>query len=130
MKYTVIAKNELGCEINRVTIEAEDESEAIYKYIDTIALAPRPTDTYEAFKTIMVAEFNPKKMHIYDVITKGKHPVRLIEGGDYITEYEGDDIDPRGDMYWYNINQKEYDYYRSQLKEVYLINGRIIKAEN
>lgn len=81
-------------------------------------------------KKIMAAKFDPKKMHIYDVKTKGKHPVRLIEGGDYITEYDGEDIDPRGDMYWFYLNQKEYDYYRSQLKEVNLIDGRIKKAEN
>ena len=76
-------------------------------------------------KKIMAAKFDPKKMHIYDVKTKGKHPVRLIEGGDYITEYDGEDIDPGGDMYWFYLNQKEYDYYRSQLKEVNLIDGRI-----
>lgn len=81
-------------------------------------------------KKIMAAEFEPKKMHIYDVKTKGKHLVRVIEGGDYITEYDGEDINPSGDLYWFYLNQKEYDYYRSQLKEVYLINGRIKKAEN
>ena len=32
------------------------------------------------------AEFDPTKMHIYTVKTKGKHPVHLIEGGEYLTE--------------------------------------------
>lgn len=54
-KYLVIAKNELGCEINSAIVEAEDESEAIYKYIDNIAVAPYKTDSYVAF------EINHKK---------------------------------------------------------------------
>lgn len=49
-KYVVIAKNDVGCEINRAIVEAQDESEAIYKYIDTIAVAPYDTDTYEAYQ--------------------------------------------------------------------------------
>lgn len=67
-------------------------------------------------KTILASEYNSKKMHIYDVKTKGKHPVHMIDGGSYLTENE-EDFD-NGDMGWFWLNQKEYDYYKSQLKEV------------
>ena len=39
-------------------------------------------------KTILASEYNSKKMHIYDVKTKGKHPVHMIDGGSYLTENE------------------------------------------
>lgn len=68
---------------------------------------------------IICAEFNPKKMHIYDVKTKGKHPVHLIEGGAIITEDERE-FDSRSDMGWFWLNQKEYDYFKSQCKEIEL----------
>jgi len=62
------------------------------------------------------ADFEPTKMHIYDVKTKGKHPVHLIDGGSYITE---DDRDfGTDDMGWFWLNQREYDYYKSQCREI------------
>lgn len=79
-------------------------------------------------KIILVANFDPKKMHVYDCKTTGKRPVRLIEGGTYITEYEGNDIDECGDMGWYYLNQKEYDYFKSQLIEVELDEEGCVKV--
>lgn len=67
-------------------------------------------------KTILGAIFEPKKMHAYDVKTMGKHPVHIICGGDIITEEDGDF--GGGDCGWFFLNQKEYDYFKSQLKEI------------
>lgn len=67
--------------------------------------------------TFIGAEFEPSKMHPYDVKTKGKHPVHLIEGGSYITEDERQ-FDPSGDMGWFWLNQREYDYYKSRAREI------------
>ena len=64
---------------------------------------------------VLAAIFDPKKMHVYDVKTQGKHPVHMIEGGEYITEDERQ-FDESGDMGWFFLNQKEYDYFKSQLK--------------
>lgn len=86
---------------------------------EKVILAKEPKEEPKK-KTILVADFNPKKMHVYDVKTTGKHPVRLIEGGKWITESESEEIDESGDMGWYWLNQKEYDYFKSQLIEVEL----------
>lgn len=67
-------------------------------------------------KLVLAAVFEPRKMHVYDVKTSGKHPVHLIDDGDYLTESEEDF--GAGDMGWFWLNQKEYDYFKSQLKEV------------
>ncbi len=67
--------------------------------------------------TIIGADFEPNKMHPYDVKTKGKHPVHLIEGGAYITE-DDRQFDPCGDMGWFWLNQREYDYYQSKTREI------------
>lgn len=67
---------------------------------------------------IIGATFDPKKMHIYDVKTKGKHPVHLIEGGEFITEDMRPLGDPQGDMGMYWLNQREYDYFKSQCREI------------
>ena len=50
MKYLVIAKNELGCEIGRAIIVSNNEANAIDCYIDQIAVRPLKTDTYEAYE--------------------------------------------------------------------------------
>ena len=70
--------------------------------------------------TIIGAEFDPKKMHVYDVKTKGKHPVHMIEGGEYLTEDEMPEsyYYSGSDMGWFWLNQKEYDYFKSQCKEL------------
>ena len=67
--------------------------------------------------TILATEFKPTKMHIYDVKTTGKHPVHVIEGGSYITESE-EVLDECSDLGWFFLNQKEYDYFKSQLREM------------
>ncbi len=67
--------------------------------------------------TIIGADFEPKKMHIYDVKTKGKHPVHIIEGGDYITEDERV-FDEASDLGWFWLNEKEYQYFKNQCREI------------
>lgn len=68
--------------------------------------------------TVLCAEFDYRKYHVYDVKTSGKHPVHMIEAGAYLTEDERD-FGSR-DMGWFWLNQREYDYFKSNLKEVEL----------
>ena len=64
-------------------------------------------------------EFDTKKMHIYDVKTTGKHPVHLIDGGNYITEDERSfETGCCDDMGWFFLNSKEYNYFKSQCREI------------
>lgn len=65
------------------------------------------------------AQFEPSKMHIYSVKTTGRHPVHIIEGGDIITEDERV-FDESSDLGWFWLNQKEYNYFKSQCKEINL----------
>lgn len=65
---------------------------------------------------ILVAEFEPNKMHVYSCKTTGKRPVHMIDGGNYLTLEEGDF--GSGDMGWFFLNQKEYNYFLSKQKEV------------
>ena len=69
---------------------------------------------------VLAAVFNPKKMHIYDVKTTGKRPVHLIEAGKYLTEEDlGEGYWNSGmDMGWFFLNQREYDYFKTQLKDI------------
>ena len=41
----------------------------------------------------------------------------MIEGGMYLTEDERV-FNEYSDMGWFNLNQKEYDYFKSQLKPI------------
>ena len=66
---------------------------------------------------VIGAEFEPKKMHIYDVKTTGSHPVHLIEGGDVITEDERV-FDAASDCGWFFLNTKDYEYFKSKCKEI------------
>lgn len=66
---------------------------------------------------IIAAVFEPNKMHVYDVKTTGRHPVHMIEGGEYLTEDERQ-FEESGDMGWFYLNQKEYDYFKSQCREI------------
>ena len=66
--------------------------------------------------TFIGTEFEPKKMHIYVVKTSGKHPVHLIEGGDYITEDERDF--GNADMGWFWLNEKEYNYFKKLCRKI------------
>jgi hypothetical protein len=68
-------------------------------------------------KTIKATLFDPKKFHPYSVKTTGRHPIHMIEGGDYITE-DKTVFDECSDMGWFHINQKEYDLFKSMLKDV------------
>ena len=67
-------------------------------------------------KTILAADFDPKKYHIYDVKTTGRHPVHLIDAGGLLTEDDGDYGSL--DMYWFYLNQREYELFKKNLHEV------------
>ncbi len=71
------------------------------------------------YKTIKVALFDPKKMHVYTVKTSGKYPVHMIEGGEYLTE-DQTIFEESSDMGWFHLNQKDYDYFKSNLIDVTL----------
>lgn len=101
------------CMIVEWSNDMEDYWVTIINPYEKVCLAKEPKKTT---RTILAAVFDPKKMHVYDVKTTGKHPVHLINGGAYITESEEDFDD--NDMGWYWLNQKEYDYFKSQLREV------------
>lgn len=61
--------------------------------------------------------------HIYPYYIKtsrAKHPVHMIEGGDYITEDMETEFNPAGDMGVFGLNQKDYDWFKSHLEDVEL----------
>lgn len=68
---------------------------------------------------VLVAKNRPGKYHPYQVKTRGKHPIHIINGGDYLTEDMRvfDECDDCG-IWW--LNQKEYDYFKSNLNEIEL----------
>ncbi len=51
----------------------------------------------------------------YSVKTKGKHPVHMIEGGTYLTEEDFDN--GVGDMGWFYLNSRDYEYFKNHLEE-------------
>lgn len=109
-------------EVNPYFDENEEENYLNKRYnvtiidcFDKVVLKKEPKQ--EQKEKIMVAIFDPKKMHIYDCKTSGKRPVRLVDGGEYITQSESGKFDEGGDMGWYYINQKEFEYMQSQMVE-------------
>lgn len=52
-------------------------------------------------------------IHPYDVKTTGKHPVHMIDGGNYLTESEEDF--GSGDMGWFFVNEKDYQWFKNHL---------------
>lgn len=66
---------------------------------------------------VIAAPFNPRKMHVYGVKTKGRYPVHIIEGGAYLTE-DDRQFDASLDVGWFWLNQKDYNYFKSQLREI------------
>jgi hypothetical protein len=65
----------------------------------------------------LVAEFETNKYHVYDVKTTGKHPVHMIEGGEYITE-DMEVYDEESDMGCFYLNTRDYNEFKKNLKEV------------
>lgn len=51
----------------------------------------------------------------YSVKTTGKHPVHMIEGGTYLTEEDFDN--GGGDMGWFYLNSRDYEYFKNHLEE-------------
>ena len=65
-------------------------------------------------KKILVCDWY-RHIHPYDVKTTGKHPVHMIEGGQYLTEEDFDN--GPGDMGWFWLNSRDYNYFKSHLEE-------------
>ena len=58
-------------------------------------------------------------IHPYLISTdRAKHPVHMIEGGDYITEDMDTEFNPAGDMGVYGLNSKDYEWFKNHLKDV------------
>lgn len=106
--YTVYIMNPY----DNVILAKEPKEE---KKVETIVEEPKQEENNEI--TIIGAEFEPTKMHTYDVKTHGKHPVHVVEGGAYITEDERI-WDEASDCGWFWLNEKEYQYFKSQCKEI------------
>ena len=71
-------------------------------------------------KTITVCDWYGK-IHPYPISTsKAKHPVHMIEGGDYITEDMETEFDPQSDMGVWGLNAKDYEWFKNNLKQVEL----------
>ena len=87
------------------------------KAIELLEYVLEQTNYNKETVTVIGAKFDPKKMHIYDVKTKGKHPVHLIEGGEYLTEDERV-LDESSDMGWFWLNQKDYEYFKAHCEEI------------
>ena len=83
---------------------------------ENIVLSKEQEEKQNNTKTILASLFDTKKMHVYDCKTTGKHPVHMIDGGRYLTESKKDF--GSGDMGWFFLNQKEYNYFKSQLREI------------
>ena len=57
-------------------------------------------------------------IHPYTIQTsRAKHPVRMIEGGDLLTEDQSHEYDPQCDMGMWGLNQKDYEWFKSHLTE-------------
>lgn len=70
----------------------------------------------EKYKTIIGVYNNPSTYHPYVVKTSGRHPVRIVDDGDVITEYDGDDVP--GDVGWFWLNELEYALFKKNCKEI------------
>lgn len=69
-------------------------------------------------KTIKVCNWYGN-IHPYLISTsRAKHPVHMIEGGEYITEDMDSKFNPQGDMGVYGLNKKDYEWFINHLEEV------------
>lgn len=66
---------------------------------------------------MLVCDYEALGLHPYIVLTKSKHPVHMIEGGNYITEDERP-TNPASDMGYFGMNQRDYEIFKANLKEV------------
>lgn len=58
-------------------------------------------------------------IHPYTIQTsRAKHPVRMIEGGAYLTEDMETEFDPQSDMGIFGLNAKDYQTFKANLVEV------------
>lgn len=71
-------------------------------------------------KLVKVCEDWYGNIYPYFVKTsRAKHPIHMIEGGDYLTE-DMSEFNPAGDMGVFGLNQKDYEWFKSHLVEVEL----------
>lgn len=99
---------------------SEYESNLTYKnkYYEVNYYMPQEIKIKKIKDSFIGCEFEPKKMHIYDVKTHGAHPVHLIRSGEYITEDTREFNNDNGDMGWFWLNTKEYNYYKSKARKI------------
>lgn len=65
-------------------------------------------------------EWNTREIHPYTLkgTRKANHPVRMIQGGKYLTEDLDLDLQDGGDMGIWGLNAKDYQIFKSQVKTV------------
>lgn len=50
--------------------------------------------------------------------TRAKHPVRMIEGGYYLTEDMDSEFNPQSEMGIWGLNARDYEWFKNNLIEV------------
>jgi hypothetical protein len=68
-------------------------------------------------KTMKVCDWYGN-IHPYEIkTTRAKHPIHMIEGGQYITE-DMTETNPSSDMGVFGLNAKDYKWFKNHLQEV------------
>ena len=58
-------------------------------------------------------------IHPYLIETsRAKHPVHIIEGGDWMTEDMDTEFDPCADLGVWGLNSKDYEWFKAHLEDV------------
>lgn len=67
---------------------------------------------------IVVCDWGKVHIHPYAIVSsRAKHPVRMIEGGQYLTENMDVKVEPQGEMGVWGLNQKDYATFKKNLTE-------------
>lgn len=68
---------------------------------------------------VLAANIMEVKINPYTITSsRAKHPVRMIEGGMYLTEELDREYSVGGDMGIFGLNAKDYEIFKANLKEV------------
>ena len=68
-------------------------------------------------KKVLVCNWYGHIYPYYIQTSRAKHPVHMIEGGEYITEDMETRFDQRGDMGVFGLNAKDYEWFKNHLEE-------------
>lgn len=71
-------------------------------------------------KTIKVCDWYGHINPYLITTSRAKHPVHMIEGGDYLTEDMDTEFDPQSDMGVWGLNAKDYEWFKNHLQDVEL----------